>query len=202
MPSKKIIAVSGASGFVGAALVPLLEEAGYLVRRMVRAKPGSSSNAIYWNPEEGKINAADFEGLFAVVHLAAENIASGRWSQAQKERIRTSRVEGTQLIAQALADCKDGPRVFIAASAIGYYGNCGDELLTETAAQGDDFLSDVCQAWEASAEPARAAGLRVVHPRIGVVLGTEGGALKKMLLPFKLGLGRRYWQRKTMDELD
>jgi uncharacterized protein (TIGR01777 family) len=135
----------------------------------------------------------------AVVHLAGESIAAGRWTAAVKERIRRSRVDGTRLLAETLARLERRPRVLVSASAVGYYGDRGDEPLTEESPPGVGFLADVARAWEAAADPARAVGIRVVHPRLGLVLAREGGALPRMALPFRLGLGgvigsgRQYW---------
>ncbi len=184
-PPMKIL-VTGASGLVGGALVPYLTTGGHTVVRLVR---GSSDKGIRWDPAKGEIDAAKLEGFDAVVHLAGENIAGGRWSDDKKKRILDSRVDGTSLLATALAKLDKKPKVLVCASAIGFYGDRGDELLDESAAAGEGFLSDVCAAWEDAAAPARGAGIRTVHLRIGVVLAANGGALGKMLLPFKLGVG-------------
>lgn len=185
------IAVTGATGLVGSALVPFLKTAGHEVVPVVRA--GSGAGACAWNPADGTIDAAALEGVDAIVHLAGENIGSGRWSDAKKKRIVESRVAGTSLIARTAAGLKRPPRVLVCASAVGFYGARGDApdepALDETAAPGDDFLADVCRQWEAAAEPARAAGIRVAHARFGVILDPRGGALAKMLLPFKMGVG-------------
>jgi uncharacterized protein len=186
-----LIAVSGASGMIGTALVKELTRQGHRVSRMVR-RPAALGE-ISWDPATGRLDPGDLEGLDAVVHLAGENVGV-RWTAARKARIRESRVKGTKLISEALAQLRRRPTVLISASAIGIYGNRGDELLTEASSPGDrsrDFLASVCWEWEAAAQPARAAGIRVVHPRFGLVLSPEGGALKKMLLPFRLGLGGR-----------
>jgi hypothetical protein len=184
------ILISGASGFLGGALAGALRADGHevtpLVRRAAREREAS------WDPAAGRIDAAALEAHDAVVHLAGENIAAGRWTAARKERIRASRVEGTRLLSETLARLSRPPRRLVCASAIGYYGDRGDELLTEDSAPGDDFLAGVVRAWEAAAEPARAAGIAVVHLRIGVVLDPAGGALARMLMPFKLGLGGRF----------
>jgi uncharacterized protein (TIGR01777 family) len=181
------VAVSGATGLVGSGLVELLRARGHRARRLVRRDPRGDD--IFWNPAEERIDADALAEADAVVHLAGENISEGRWNDAKKRRIRDSRVEGTALLANALASLPRPPRTFACASAIGYYGNRGDEIMDETSPPGDGFLAETCVAWEAAAEPARAAGIRVVNMRIGVVLAGEGGALPKIATPFKLGLG-------------
>lgn len=181
------VAVSGATGLVGSGLIESLRAQGHRARRIVRRD--AAGDDVLWNPAEGRIDAGALAGADAVVHLAGENISEGRWTDAKKRRIRDSRVEGTALLAQALAGLPEPPRTFACASAIGYYGNRGDEVMDETSPPGGGFLAETCVAWEAAAEPARAAGVRVVNMRIGVVLAREGGALPKMATPFKLGLG-------------
>lgn len=184
------VLISGASGLVGGALVPHWTAAGHTVLRLVRSKtPGEGE--IGWDPRGGKLEPSDLEGVDAVVHLAGENIASGRWTAARKREIRDSRVRGTRLVAEALAKCERAPRVLIAASAIGFYGDRGEEELTEDSENGEGFLAEVCREWEEASRAAREDGIRVVNARIGVVLSKEGGALKKMLMPFRLGLGGR-----------
>jgi uncharacterized protein (TIGR01777 family) len=171
-------------------LVRALQAQGHRVRRLVR-RPPHSNEEISWEPTRGLLPARELEGFDAVVHLAGENVASGRWTTGRKAAIRDSRVNGTGLLARRLAELDRRPRVFVSASAIGFYGDRGEDLLDETAAAGDGFLARTCVEWEASADPARDAGIRVVHPRIGVVLATDGGALARMLMPFRLGLGGR-----------
>ncbi|MCI0404118.1 MAG: TIGR01777 family oxidoreductase [Acidobacteria bacterium] len=180
------VLVTGSTGFIGTALVAALAAAGHQVTRLVR-RPAAAGE-VRWDVEAGTIDSGGLEGHDAVVHLAGENIA-GRWSAAKKKRIRDSRVNGTRLLAEALAKLSRRPRALICASAVGYYGNRGDEKLREDSPPGKGFLAESCVAWEAAAKPAADAGLRVVHLRIGVVLHPAGGALKQMLLPFKLGLG-------------
>ena len=182
------VAITGASGLLGSALVPFLTTGGHEVVRLVRRAPRAKDEA-RWNPEAGEIDAAALEGVDAVVHLAGENIAGGRWNEARKALLRSSRVGPTALLARTLAGLKKKPGVFVSASAIGYYGNRGDSWVSENDSPADDFLGRLSVDWEAAAEPARKAGIRVVHPRIGVVLSPAGGALGKMLLPFKAGLG-------------
>jgi len=182
------VAITGASGFVGAALVPFLTTGGHEVVRLVRRAPRAKDEA-RWDPEAGEVDAAALEGVDAVVNLSGENIAGGRWTDARKELLRSSRRGPTHLLAKTLAGLNRKPRVFVSASAIGYYGSRGDTWVTEKDAPADDFLSRLSVEWEKAAEPASNAGIRVVHPRIGIVLSPAGGALGKMLLPFKAGLG-------------
>lgn len=195
----KTIAISGASGLVGQSLVPLLTAAGYSVRRLVRSEPNPSAGEIGWDPVGGHLSPTDLEGVDAVIHLAGESIASGRWNQNKRRRIRDSRVMSTRLLAQTLAHMTSPPSVLLCASATGYYGDRGEELLTEKAGPGQSFLAKVCQEWEEAAEPAREAGIRVANLRFGVVLSQQGGALQQMLPLFRLGLGGRlgsgkqYW---------
>lgn len=190
-PPQLGIAISGSGGLVGSALAAALAADGHRVVRLVRRGSAPGPDEVLWDPAAGRIDAAGLEGLDAVVHLAGENIASARWSAARKERIRASRVEGTRLVAGALAGLARPPRVLVSASAIGYYGNRGDEVLEEGSAPGTGFLAETCVAWEAATAPARRAGLRVVSLRIGIVLSVAGGALSRMLVPFRLGLGGR-----------
>jgi uncharacterized protein (TIGR01777 family) len=185
------VLVTGSTGLVGSALVPLLTSQGHEVVRLTRTPNGSGTVDVTWDPERGVIDAGRLEGLDAVIHLAGENIASRRWSDEQKSRIRDSRVQGTRLLATTLAGLTRRPRVFVAASAIGYYGDRGESVLTETSAGGSGFLAGVCRQWEAATEPAAGAGIRVVNLRFGVILSARGGALGQMLTPFRLGLGGR-----------
>lgn len=178
------VAITGSTGLIGGALAGQLREQGWAVHGVSR----SAENAIRWDPAAGELDAAALEGVNAVVHLAGENVA-GRWSDAKKKRIMESRVKGTTLIAQTLAGLERPPKVLVSASATGYYGDRGDDRLSEQEPAGEGFLAEVCVAWEASAAPAAAAGIRVVHPRIGIVLAGEGGALAAMKTPFKLGVG-------------
>jgi uncharacterized protein (TIGR01777 family) len=182
------ILISGSHGLVGSALIQSLEAQGQEVFRLVRYAPNSRSE-IEWSPDRYSIALARIEGFDAVVSLAGESIAEGRWTDEKKRRIRESRVKGTKLLGDALANLTAPPRTFICASAIGYYGNRGDELLTEESARGDDFLSDVCAEWEQATSLAADKGIRVVNSRFGIILDQEGGALKKMLPPFRMGVG-------------
>jgi uncharacterized protein (TIGR01777 family) len=182
------ILVTGASGLIGTALVSSLTSSGHEVTRLVRGQPKAGEKAAHWDPIAGSIDASALEGLDAVVHLAGENIAE-RWTAAKKAQIRDSRVKGTQLLCETLTRLSSPPKVLVSASAIGYYGDRGEETLTDDSPPGRGFLSEVCRAWEAATEPARQHGLRVVQLRQGVVVSAEGGALAKMLPPFRLGLG-------------
>ncbi|MBZ5647851.1 MAG: TIGR01777 family oxidoreductase [Acidobacteriia bacterium] len=181
------VAISGASGFIGSAVVRRLEADGHQVARLVRgtARPGE----IHWIPA-GALDPQPLEGFDGVVHLAAENI-SGRWTATKKARILNSRVQGTLTIAATLARLQQKPKVLVSASAIGFYGPRGEETLDETSSSGSDFLSEVAQQWESATEAAARAGIRVVLLRFGVVLGESGGALAKMLPPFRMGVGGR-----------
>ncbi len=188
------IAVTGSTGLIGQALVEGLESRGHEAVRVVR--PGGShgsgpSTSVVWDPTAPEFDAGGLEGFDAVVHLAGEPIAARRWSPDQKARIAESRVRGTAVLAQALAQLSEPPGVLVSASAIGYYGGRGDELLDESSSAGRDFLAEVCRDWETAADPARAAGIRVAHPRTGVVLSRSGGALAEMLPFFRLGIGGR-----------
>jgi uncharacterized protein (TIGR01777 family) len=185
------ILVTGASGLIGTALIPALKNEGHTILQLVRQEAQRGEGKIFWNPEAKTIDAAALEGVDAVVHLAGENIAEGSWTAEKKKRIRESRVQGTTLISETLASLQTKPKVLVAASAIGIYGNRGAERLDETSASGDDFLSEVCREWEMATRAASAAGVRVVNLRFGVVLSKAGGALAKMLTPFRLGVGGR-----------
>ena len=181
--------MSGASGLLGAALSQTLEAKGYQVTRLVRHPTTGRPTEILWQP--GKpLDPERVSGFDAVIHLAGESVV-GRWTVAKKQRIRDSRVLGTRTLAEAVSRAAQQPTVFLAASAIGYYGNRGDEVVDETSASGTGFLAKICVEWEAAAEPVQQAGIRLVHTRIGVVLSKNGGALDKMVLPFRLGLGGR-----------
>ena len=186
------ILVSGASGPIGSALLPSLKSSGARISRLTRkgaARSAPDEQQIPWDPAQ-PIAADAVSGFDAVIHLAGESIV-GRWTAAKKKEIRDSRVNGTKNLAQALAQAKDKPRVFICSSAIGYYGDRGDEVLNEESAPGIGFLSEVCVEWERAASAAAEAGIRTVCMRTGVVLSSKGGALGKMLTPFKMGLGGR-----------
>ena len=198
------ILVTGASGLVGSALIPLLAGGGHEVARLGRSAPGAGD--IRWDPNAAVLEASALEGFDGVIHLAGENIASGRWNAARKRRIKESRVLGTLLLAERLAGLERPPRVLVSASAVGFYGDRGDEELTEESPAGSGFLSEVCREWEAATEAAAGKGIRVVHARLGVVLSRDGGALAMMLTPFKLGAGgivgsgRQYTSWITLDD--
>lgn len=182
------ILVSGTSGLVGAALVSCLLSNGHETYKLVRARADLLSNEIPWDPHQGVFSPSLLEGFDAVIHLAGESIY-GRWTDAKKKRIRQSRVIGTDVLCQQLGKLDNPPSVLITASGIGYYGNRGNEILTEISARGEDFLSGVCEEWEEATRPAAEKGIRVVFLRLGMVLSHLGGGLKKMLPIFKWGLG-------------
>jgi uncharacterized protein (TIGR01777 family) len=191
------VLVSGSSGLIGTALVAKLEAAGHRPIRLVRGQ--ATGDAVAWDPAAGTIDRAALEGVDAVVHLAGAGIGDHRWTDAYRARIRDSRTRSTELLARTLAGLDRRPAVLLSGSAIGYYGDRGDEVLTESSGPGTDFLAEVCVAWEAATAPAEQAGIRVVHLRTGIVLSGQGGALKKQLPLFRLFLGGhfgngRQWQ--------
>lgn len=186
-PNRMLIAVSGASGLIGSALVRSLVADGHTVRRLVR-RTSRGADEVAWNPAGGEIDATALSGVEAVVNLAGENIAQ-RWTDETKRKIHDSRVAGTTLLARAMAGLSPRPRVLVNGSAVGAYGIRGDEVLDESSALGDDFLATVCQDWAAATAPASDAGIRVALSRTGIVLDPAGGVLGKMLTPFRLGVG-------------
>ncbi len=198
------VAMTGASGLIGSALKARLEGNGWEVLPMVRRE--AAAGEIHWDPVAGDVDAAALEGVHAVIHLAGESI-NQRWSAEAQDRIRTSRVRGTLVLSEALARLEHPPSVLISASAIGFYGNGDDDVFAENAPQGNGFLASVCAAWEHAADPARKAGIRVVHPRFGIVLSKDGGALKQMLPPARMGLagpvgsGRQWMSWIALDDL-
>jgi uncharacterized protein len=200
------IAVTGSTGLIGSALVRFLRAGGHTVTRVTRSGP-NAPDEIRWDIERGQLRAEDLRGVDAVVHLAGEGIAERRWTDEQKRRILESRTKSTQLLAKTIAGMEDGPRTLVSASAIGYYGDRGDAVLTEDSGPGEGFLPEVCTAWEAAADPAREAGVRVVHPRIGIVQTPDGGALGKLLplyrfgLGGKLGSGKQYWSWVSREDV-
>lgn len=182
------VAITGSTGLIGSAVARRLEAAGHTVWRMVRRARAPGAREIHWDPERAYVDMLQLSGKDAVVHLAGENIA-GRWTPAKKRAIVESRVRGTQVLAEALRQVVKPPQVLISASAVGYYGDRGEEWLTEDSSPGKGFLAETCQQWEAATEPASRGGVRVVVARIGVVLSPAGGALRKMLRPFRMGVG-------------
>lgn len=201
------VLVTGSSGLVGSHLVPLLRGRGHTVTRLVRSKEkAAAGDAVYWSPDEGEIDTAGLEGYDAVVHLAGENIA-GRWTEEKKARILESRVHGTELLMEALSGLRTKPGVVVAASGVGYYGDRGDEVLTEESPQGKGFLAHVSGRWEDVLDIGKGSGIRIVKMRMGMVLSPEGGALKQMLIPFRLGIagrigsGKQYWSWISMEDL-
>ncbi|MBN2337224.1 MAG: TIGR01777 family oxidoreductase [Acidobacteria bacterium] len=200
------ILITGSTGLVGSALVSHLAAHRHRPLHMVR-RPPRGDDEIRWDIEAGTLDPSSLEGLDAVVHLAGENIASGRWTAERKRRIMQSRVLGTRLLARSLARLDTPPRVLISVSAVGYYGDRGEEALDEESGPGTGFLAEVCRAWEAEAAPAAERGIRVVHPRLGMVLSARGGALDRMLPAFRagfggrIGSGRQYMSWIALDDL-
>ena len=185
------VLVSGASGLIGTALRPALVAAGHRPVVLVR-RPAQGADEIMWDPATGRLDRSAIEGMGAAVHLAGVGIADKRWTDEQKRVLRDSRVQSTGLLARAIAELHEPPAVLVSASAIGWYGDRGDEILTEKSAPGEGFLADLCKTWEAATAPAEQAGTRVAHIRTGIVLSPEGGALKKELPLFRFGLGGRF----------
>jgi len=187
------ILLSGATGFIGTSVHEALRADGHqvvaLLRRAPPAEPGGPF--VLWDPAAGRLAPADLEGLDAVVHLAGENIAARRWNTARKELLWSSRVASTRLLAETLADLRQKPHSLLCASAVGFYGNRGDEILSEASSPGTGFLAELCQAWESAAQPAQQAGIRLVQLRFGVVLWPSGGMLAKLLPLFRWCLGGR-----------
>ena len=198
------VAVTGSHGLIGSGLLDALHTRGDEAVRLVRDQP--QPGEARWEPAEGKIDAKALEGVDAVVHLAGVGIGDRRWSDEHKRAVLDSRVQGTTLLARTLASLTDRPSVLVSASAVGYYGDRGDEVLTEDAGPGTGFLSEVCEQWERSTAPAEDAGIRVAHLRTGLVMSREGGALKQMLVPFRLGAGgrigsgRQWWSWIAIDD--
>ncbi len=200
------ILVTGATGLIGSALMSRLASTGHHCLPLRRGAAVGNEPGPIWNPESGLIRLETAGPLEAVIHLAGENIAQ-RWTAAAKARIRSSRVDATRLLCEALTRLPQPPRVVVCASATGYYGDRGDEVLAEDSSPGQGFLAEVCQSWEAATEPARLCGMRVVHLRVGIVLARRGGALAKMLPAFRLGLGgrlgtgRQFWSWICLEDL-
>ena len=185
------ILITGSTGFIGSALTAFLGSEGHSVTRLVRRRPPRGKHEVLWDPDEGTIDEGGLAGVEAAVHLAGHPIAAGRWTARRKEAIRSSRAEGTRLLSETLARLDPPPRVLACASAKDYYGDRGDELLGERSDHGPDFLADVIRQWEDATEAAALGGIRVVNLRFGIVLGRNGGALKRFLTPFRLGVGGR-----------
>jgi uncharacterized protein (TIGR01777 family) len=185
---KKVL-ISGSSGFIGSYILPYLSEQGFRISRLVRRKGLTSDSEIFWDPLEETIEDISKDEIDLVIHLAGESIATGRWTSQKKARIKNSRVKNTHFLSRTLAELEFKPKLLICASAIGYYGDRGMEILNERSDPGDGFLAQVCQEWEAATKPAAEAGIRVIHLRFGIILSSEQGALAKMLPAFKAGLG-------------
>jgi uncharacterized protein (TIGR01777 family) len=181
------VLIAGASGLVGSALVPALEAEGAEVTRLVRSS--ARAGEIEWHPNQDEIDPAKLKGFDALINLAGENIAAGRWTDDQKRKIRDSRVNGTHLLSEAIVKLSKRPSVFVCASATGIYGDRGDEILDEQSDSGGGFLAGVCREWEMATGPAVSAGVRTVNLRFGPILAREGGMLAKLLTPFKMGMG-------------
>ena len=199
------IAVTGASGLIGTALVAHLRADGHEVLRLVR-RPAGAADEVTWDPVAGTVDLGRLAGVHAVVHLAGAGVGEHRWTAAYRKVILDSRVQGTGTIARAVAELDPAPGVLVSASAIGFYGDTGSRAVDETAPRGAGFLAEVVEAWEAAAEPARVAGVRVVHPRSGLVMARSGGAWARLLPLFRLGLGgrlgngRQYWSYITLQD--
>lgn len=181
------VLIAGASGLVGSALIPELEAEGDTITRLVRTSPGAGE--LEWHPNNDQINPAAVEGFDAIINLAGENIAGGRWTDELKKKIHDSRIYSTHLLSETIAKLKQKPKVFLCASATGIYGDRGEEILDEQSDSGGGFLAGLCREWEQATEPASAAGVRTVNLRFGPILAREGGMLAKLLTPFKMGMG-------------
>jgi uncharacterized protein len=188
MPSMRVL-IGGSSGLIGSALLPHLAAQGHHTIRLVRGRPGRGDDEVAWDPQGGSIDSARLNGIDAVVNLAGATIARWPWTEAHKGNVFESRVRSAGLLSRAISELKPTPRVFVSASAVGFYGDRREEILRETSTSGYDFLARVCVAWETAAASARTAGIRVVTPRIGMVLSGAGGALRPLLIPFRLGIG-------------
>lgn len=201
------ILLTGATGFIGSALAPFLKDHGHDVYKLVRNRNSGNPSDIYWDPAAGVLAPESLEGFDAVINMSGENLADGRWTESKKQRILSSRVKSTQLLSDCMNNLRKPPNVFVSFSAIGYYGSRGDSLLTELSSDDTTFLSRVCRLWEDAASGAEKHGIRVVRLRLGVVLSSKGGALAKMLPPFKmwlggpLGTGEQYMSWIALDDL-
>jgi len=201
------VLIAGATGLVGGALKPAFDEKGISVTDLVRTSPNIGLPEIEWHPNQGEVDPAELEGFDAVINLAGESIAAGRWTEAKKKRIRESRIQGTRLLSETIAKLTSPPKVFLCASATGIYGDRGNETLDEDSAPGKGFLADVCREWEEATKGAADAGVRVVNLRFGPIFSAEGGMLEKLLPPFKLGVGgkigsgKQYMSWVAMDDV-
>lgn len=205
--SKKIL-ITGSTGFIGSQLIPFLTTGGHSIVSMLRpSTKADTKDAIYWDPAKGTIDSSKLEGMDVVIHLSGENIAGGRWTEERKEAISKSRIESTKLLSETLSELRKPPEVLASASAIGYYGDTGETIITERSPLGSGFLPAICQEWERSTKAASSSGIRVVNLRNGVVLNPLGGFLKKVLTLFRLGLGgkigsgKQYLNWISMDDL-
>jgi uncharacterized protein (TIGR01777 family) len=191
------VLISGSTGLLGTSLVEALEKKGHTIARLLRPETGrskvngASGQTVRWDPVAGEFDAAAAEGTDVLIHLAGASIAGGRWTAARKRLLRTSRIDATRHLMGALSKLQRPPGVIVSASAVGYYGNRGDEILTEASASGDDFLAASCRKWEAESARGAEFGARVVNPRFGIILAAHGGALPQMALPFRFGAGGR-----------
>ena len=201
------IIITGSQGFIANALLPTLVKNGHKIVKLIRTTTNIGKDEFHWDPYAGKLDTNVFDGVDAVIHLAGESIAEGRWTAAKKKRILESRTRPTRLLAETVAVCAHPPKVLICASAIGYYGDRGEEKLVEESSPGSDFLANVCREWEAATAPAAVKGIRVVSLRFGLILSPSGGALAKLLLPFRfgvggiLGSGKQYWGWIAIDDV-
>ena len=186
------VLITGSSGLIGSALVPLLTAGGHTVRKLVRSRGEAGKDALFWNPAAGETDSSGLESLDVVIHLAGESVAIGRWTSTKMERIRASRIDSTRLLIETFSVLDQPPRSFICASATGFYGDRGDEILDEGSEPGSGFMSEVCREWEQAAQKAADKGTRVVNLRFGMVLSPRGGALASMLHPFRLGAGGKF----------
>lgn len=201
------ILIAGASGLVGTSLIPFLRKSGHEVKKLVRKEKDLAPDELSWNPDKEITTDFEKEHFDAIINLAGENISSGRWTEKKKKNILDSRIKATRTLKNAIMAMKQPPKVFINASAVGYYGSRGDTMLTEESPNGTGFLAHVCEEWENAAKPLELKNVRLISTRFGIILSGKGGALAKMLIPFKLGLGgvigsgQQYMSWITLDEV-